>query len=452
MELTRLTDIKLDDVTKDLYKDLEETARQVNDFRPLSESVLQSVHQELLGDRVYSSNAIEGNTLERRETIEILKTGHIDVAKRREATEVVNLGKAIGHTSEFRHEQVASVDQLLKVHHLLLAGINDEWAGHIRNVRVLISGAKHQPPDDRQVQELLNSLFGQLSQDDTIPCPLLATWCHWGIARIHPFHDGNGRMARLWQDLILFNGRLTCAIIRPEDRREYLDALGAADEGEFNPLCQLVAQRVAKTFDMYLTAQQQEDALGTWATEIVGESEARLAESRRLEYMRWSRKMEELRYAFERCASLISDKATDAEIQVWRYDIVDQSAWENLRSGMPTSRTWYFKLVFRKANKFLTYFFFVGKHFWGDADNDQDRSKPHACLLISEGDRGGVAIRLDQFKSAPLSIREIFVSQDQFVRKRYDATQGEDTYDRGISPTKIAQDFISEVMLERLAP
>jgi len=259
-------------------------------------------------------------------------------------------------------------------------------------------------------------------------------------------------MARLWQDLILFNGQLTCAVIPPEDRTEYLEALGAADEGEFNPLCQLVSQRIARNFDKYLVAQQREEALGTWATKIVGESEVRLAESRRLEYMRWSRKMEELRYAFERCASLISDKATDAEIQVWRYEIIDQSTWENLRSGIPASRTWYFKLVFRKANRYLTYFFFFGKHFWCDADTEEDRSKPYACILISEAKRGGVGIRLDQLESVPLSIREIFVSQDQFVRKRYDANQDKDIYDRGISATTIAQDFISEVMLERLAP
>jgi len=142
VKLTRVTDVRLDDVTKALYKDLDETARQINDFRPLSESVLQSVHQELLGDRVYSSNAIEGSTLERRETIEILKTGHFDIAKRREATEVINLGKVIEHTREFGREEIVSIDHLLEVHHLLLAGINDEWAGHIRHDRVIIRGAK----------------------------------------------------------------------------------------------------------------------------------------------------------------------------------------------------------------------------------------------------------------------------------------------------------------------
>ncbi len=91
---------------------------------------------------------------------------------------------------------------------------------------------------------MVKRFFARLKEPPEVHPVLLGAWAHWTIARIHPFFDGNGRMARLWQDVVLFRNRLTCAILRVEDRREYLSALEEADEGRFNPLTQLVAQRV----------------------------------------------------------------------------------------------------------------------------------------------------------------------------------------------------------------
>jgi len=68
MELPTPADIHLDEVTKTMLTDLAELARQVNEIRPLSPAVLRQVRDELFGERVFSSNAIEGNTLTIRET------------------------------------------------------------------------------------------------------------------------------------------------------------------------------------------------------------------------------------------------------------------------------------------------------------------------------------------------------------------------------------------------
>jgi Fic family protein len=89
------------------------------------------------------------------------------------------------------------------------------------------------------------------------PGLLEACWVHWAIARIHPFKDGNGRLARLWQDLMLFQANLTCAIMRPEERGRYFDALIAADTGDFNALLQLTAEGVHTTFGRYLTQKSK---------------------------------------------------------------------------------------------------------------------------------------------------------------------------------------------------
>ena len=227
------------------------------------------------------------------ETIEILKTGYIELGRKREATEVINLGHAIDvMQSNLLNDPAPFTEKnLLDLHGILLKGINDSIAGRFRAGRVMILGAKHQPPSEREVPGLITTFLEQLNSPnggEKIDPIVLASWAHWCIARIHPFADGNGRMSRLWQDLVLFRNRLTCAIIPPESKQEYLESLKAADAGDFNSLIQLVCRRIAATFDRYIAAQQKADAVSQWARELVGEATER-ADQRRfcLEYERW---------------------------------------------------------------------------------------------------------------------------------------------------------------------
>ncbi len=69
MDLPRPSEWKPGEATKSLMKDLEEIAYRVNEIRPLTGPVLKTVQRQLLGERVFSSNAIEGNTLTLRETL-----------------------------------------------------------------------------------------------------------------------------------------------------------------------------------------------------------------------------------------------------------------------------------------------------------------------------------------------------------------------------------------------
>jgi len=184
-------------------------------------------------------------------------------------------------------------------------------AGCYRGQDVMIRGARHQPPDPRHDKDLMLSFFqyleqGTLEATDVARKLIIATWAHWSIARIHPFEDGNGRMARLWQDLLLLRGRLTSSIIRPEDRSGYYEALFAADEGDCDPLVQLICRRVHGTLQVYLNAQEEADELKEWAAELVGSVSASEIERRRLEYERWRHTVERVRDAFDRCATLVS--------------------------------------------------------------------------------------------------------------------------------------------------
>jgi fido (protein-threonine AMPylation protein) len=455
MELIRPADVYLDEVTKTMLNDLAELAHRGNEVRPLAPDVLRQVRDELFGEQVFSSNAIEGNTLTIRETRLILQAKKIfDFRRKREAQEAINLGAAIEaiekiHAKEGDWHDVAS---FLSVHEILMKGVNDSIAGLVRHHDVMIVGARRQPPGSSEASDLLDVLFKFLVEADGVSGFVLATWAHWAIARVHPFEDGNGRMARLWQDLILLRSSLTVAIIRPQDRQAYLDSLALADEGDFNPLLQLVCQRVMSTFQTYLNAQEASDELQGWAAELVGEVSVVESEKRRIAYFRWRNEVEKLRDAFERCAALISRGANPTqEVQVQIFDIIEESTWENLRSGGAAKKTWFFKVWFRQNHRIVWYYFFFGKHFWSPADSLIPEEGQWVTILVSQQrpneDR---AVMLGDLESTPISLRELLVVDKRIIRGRRDGATSKMVYDLDMKAIDVAKEFFQEVLLTEL--
>ena len=207
MKLPSPQEIELDGVSTQLFADAQQLAHQVNELRPVSSEVMERIEQELLGDRVYNSNAIDGNQLTLRETVRVLQgVQSMDVGRRRDVTEATNLGKVIANLQTVVSDPSSWDDRdfFLKQHRVLLTCANDEHAGMFRNQSVMIRGAMYQPPSETRVDALMDDVFRCVLESTEVEPIRFATWIHRAIARIHPFFDGNGRMARLWQDLILF--------------------------------------------------------------------------------------------------------------------------------------------------------------------------------------------------------------------------------------------------------
>jgi hypothetical protein len=323
----------------------------------------------------------------------------------------------------------------------------------------MIRGARHQPPDPRHVKDLMLSFFqyleqGTLEATDVARKLIIATWAHWSIARIHPFEDGNGRMARLWQDLLLPRGRLTSSIIRPEDRSGYYEALFAADEGDCDPLVQLICRRVHGTLQVYLNAQEEADELKEWAAGLVGSVSASEIERRRLEYERWRHTVERVRDAFDRCATLVSASGDQSvQVSMKPLDLIDQTVWESLRAGGHARKAWFFRLVFRRRDSVVWYIFYFGPHEWKPADVEAGLSSSLVGLQISEQSPGMErAINLDELENSPLSLREIIVQDNRVIRRRFNVPGQEGfVYDVDVPPLRVAKEFIEEVLSTRRA-
>lgn len=153
---------------------------------------------------IHSSLAIEGNTLSEGQVEDIINGKHI-VAPIREIQEVRNAIK----TYELYHSlNPFKVGDLLRAHKTMMEALSDD-AGRFRSGGVGVFEGKrclHMAPPASRVPMLINDLFYWLQHS---PDHLLIRSCvfHYEFEFIHPFSDGNGRMGRLWQSLIL--GRLS---------------------------------------------------------------------------------------------------------------------------------------------------------------------------------------------------------------------------------------------------
>lgn len=149
---------------------------------------------------IQGSLAIEGNTLTEEQITAILEGKRI-IAPPREILEARN---AIAAYDQFEQWQASKEKHLLKAHQLLMQGLDDD-AGHYRRQGVgVMKGEQviHMAPPANRVSILMNDLLNWLKTTNEHPL-IMSSVFHYEFEFIHPFTDGNGRMGRLWQTLIL---------------------------------------------------------------------------------------------------------------------------------------------------------------------------------------------------------------------------------------------------------
>ena len=176
---------------------------------------------------IQGSLAIEGNTLSTEQITAILN-GKTVIAPPKEVQEVRNAIKAYESFQQWQPSQEAD---LLQAHQILMTGLIDE-IGQYRHggVGVMLGDQiVHMAPPANQVSRLMSDLLQWLAQSQEHPL-IVSSVFHYEFEFIHPFADGNGRMGRLWQTLILSRWNPIFANIPVESliyqhQKEYYEAL-----------------------------------------------------------------------------------------------------------------------------------------------------------------------------------------------------------------------------------
>ncbi len=207
---------------------------EISKFRPLSDGVLRQIKEYFRIGLTYSSNAIEGNTLTETETKVVLEDGLTIAGKPlRDHYEASGHSEAFDFMFEMARKKSIAEKDILEIHKLFYYRLDKANAGKYRTVPVVITGTDYIPPPPKRVPFLMDVLVRRLpSMRKKIHPVEFAARIHLEIARIHPFVDGNGRIARLLMNLALFQSGCTVTVIPPVLRADYIALLKRSQTGK----------------------------------------------------------------------------------------------------------------------------------------------------------------------------------------------------------------------------
>ena len=209
----------------------------------------EQLYKWLKSELAYTSNNIEGNTLTRKETRLVIEEDITSSSKPFvHYQEAVNHAKAFDYIIDILKSKTAITETVvLDIHKKLLSGIDDYNAGFYRNCPVRISGSRVILPNPMKVPDLMKAFFEKL---DRIKCVEDIIKTHLDFVSIHPFSDGNGRCARLLMNLLLMYNGFCPIIIRPRDRKRYINSIEKAQlTDDIDDYMKFMLTRLSQSFD-----------------------------------------------------------------------------------------------------------------------------------------------------------------------------------------------------------
>jgi Fic family protein len=201
----------------------------------------------------YTSNALEGNSLTETETKIVLEDGlTIGGKPLRDHFEAIGHSDALTFLYTLIDTQQITEAAIQRLHHLFYFRIDEANAGVYRKQQVYISGSKYALPAPDKVPELMIQFIKNFAQYRTKHHPVVsAALAHKDFVFIHPYIDGNGRVARLLMNLVLLQEGYSMVIIPPIMRRDYMASLEKAHANDEDFIL-LIARMVKETMQDYL--------------------------------------------------------------------------------------------------------------------------------------------------------------------------------------------------------
>ena len=209
------------------FRKADENSRLLSAYRPLPPETLKSLREYYRVGLTYTSNALEGNSLTESETKVVIEDGlTIEGKPLRDHYEAVGHAKAYDYIYQITEKEVLAEDDILALHRLFYQQIDAEKAGKYRDVKVCISGSRYAVSAVSKIPAEMQKLVKWYNENEKRLHPVeLAATLHQRFVFIHPFIDGNGRMARLLMNFALLRNGFTIAIIPAILRHEYIYAL-----------------------------------------------------------------------------------------------------------------------------------------------------------------------------------------------------------------------------------
>ena len=223
---------------------------------------------------IHSSLAIENNQLSLFQVEDVIN-GKPVMGEQKDIQEVKNAYKAYEKIDKV---DPYSVEDLKKIHGILTFLIEKD-AGKYRNHGEAVYDGDIEifvAPPHKLVPKLMDNLFNwMIAEKDTINPLILSSVFHYEFVFIHPFHDGNGRTARLWQTAILSHWEKAFtylpieSMIKKNQEEYYRVIQNCNNAGESTEFIEFMLKIIEETIDEMITSSTQETTQETTQEKIL---------------------------------------------------------------------------------------------------------------------------------------------------------------------------------------
>lgn len=264
----------------EVLEKVERLKAELDSLRPLYAEAEARIMQKFRLDWNYHSNNLEGNSLTYGETKALILFGITAQGKPlKDHFEITGHNEAINWILEIvKDERPLTETFIRELHTLLLKESSYKEAltaeGKATRRKIEVGKYKTQPnhvitvtgetfyfatPEETpaRMQELVEWFRNEKEKPDVNPI-ILASLFHYRFIRIHPFDDGNGRVARILMNFILMQFGYPPVIIKTEDKENYYAVLRLADADELEPFIEYIAQNLTRSLEIMIKGARGE--------------------------------------------------------------------------------------------------------------------------------------------------------------------------------------------------
>jgi len=256
----------------------KELKKELDSYRPLDAVTEARIMQKFRLEWNYHSSNIEGNSLTYGETKALILHGITAQGKPlKDHLEITGHNEAVNWVFDIVKGEAEITENFIKqIHTLLLKeryqtdaqspegvptkkwieiGRYKETPNHVKTKtgEIFYFASPEETPS--KMYDLINWYRENITKDDPIQTAIAF---HYKFIRIHPFDDGNGRMARLLMNLILMKSGFPPVIIKTEDKANYLSALEQADAGEHESFITYISKNLINSLELMISGAKGE--------------------------------------------------------------------------------------------------------------------------------------------------------------------------------------------------
>ena len=230
----------------ELISRISDLQSKVAALRPYEGDTLTQLRKYYRLGLTWTSNAIEGSSYTESETKILLEDGiTIGGKSLRDTFAALGHAKAYDYMFSLLGKKEVTEQDIKAMHGMLEGGLEIGIAGEYRTTAVFVTGSAFKFPSAKAVPGLMRDLFEKTMPEVSSLHPVLqSAKIHEELVTIHPFSDGNGRIARLAMNAVLIQNDFLPVQIHPVIRQQYIDSLRTAQiSGDNTEFVELILQQ-----------------------------------------------------------------------------------------------------------------------------------------------------------------------------------------------------------------